>query len=64
MYLAVPSSENTDSYDNYANVRFRHNNDRITNALCVDGHVETFQLRIDNVHTSLQRSNINVNLDQ
>jgi prepilin-type N-terminal cleavage/methylation domain-containing protein/prepilin-type processing-associated H-X9-DG protein len=51
---------NVDSDDNYANVRFRHGNNNQTNALMLDGHVESFTLT-DAYHGSLTRGNINVN---
>jgi len=63
MYLPVASAVNTDSYNNYSNLRYRHAGDRLMNGLFVDGHVDSFELRKDNVRSSLKRLNVNVNLD-
>jgi len=51
---------NMDTLGNWGNVRFRHNNNRNTNVLFLDGHVETHTWR-DQFNTSLLRRNINVN---
>lgn len=63
VYQAVLSNVNTDTFANFGNLRFRHYNDRMMNGLCADGHVETFELRKDNVRSSLKRLNVNVPLD-
>jgi prepilin-type N-terminal cleavage/methylation domain-containing protein len=63
MYLPVASAVNADRYESFTNIRFRHKGNRIMNGLCADGHVESFELRKDNVRSTLKRSNINVNLD-
>lgn len=63
LYLPISSAVNTDSYDSYANVRFRHKKNRLMNGLFVDGHVEPFEIRQGNVGSTLKRANININLD-
>ncbi len=62
LYLPVTTAVNTDSYPNFGNIRFRHKKNRLKNGLFADGHVESFEIRSNNVGSSLKRSNINVNL--
>ena len=63
VYQPVISNVNTDTFANFGNLRFRHYADRMMNGLCADGHVETFELRKDNVRSSLKRLNVNVPLN-
>lgn len=51
---------NQDVQGNDQNVRFRHQNNKVMNALMVDGHVEQFEMKTP-TQTSLLRKNINVN---
>jgi prepilin-type N-terminal cleavage/methylation domain-containing protein/prepilin-type processing-associated H-X9-DG protein len=51
---------NKDMPGNDQNVRFRHQRDKVMNALMADGHVATFQMKSPTVTTFL-RGNINVN---
>jgi len=51
---------NTDTPENYGNVRFRHRGNRQANALMLDGHVETYRFT-DLFSGALLRGNINVN---
>lgn len=57
---------NTDTIQNQQNIRFRHMNNTETNALMLDGHVETYTLKKGNpqypqsVTTTLLRGNIYV----
>jgi len=50
---------NTDRDANVGNIRFRHNGNKMANALMVDGHAEAFTISAQNV-PSLLRRNINV----
>ena len=57
---------NTDTNENWGNVRFRHSRDRITNALMADGHVENFTFNKgpapnDPRKSDLLRKNVYVN---
>ena len=57
---------NSDSAGNPANIRFRHKNNTIANALMVDGHVESFTYdpkkgASNSKVTSLKRRNVYVN---
>lgn len=61
-YGWVPDTEiNADVESNYANIRFRHNDNKTLNALMADGHVESFDYK-SRTNTSLLRANVNVNL--
>jgi prepilin-type N-terminal cleavage/methylation domain-containing protein/prepilin-type processing-associated H-X9-DG protein len=51
---------NTDTPQNGNNVRFRHQNNKVMNALMVDGHVQTFEMKTQFASNFL-RGNINVN---
>ena len=51
---------NTDSPNNQNNVRFRHQNNKVMNALMVDGHVESFEMKTQ-FTSSFLRGHINVN---
>jgi prepilin-type N-terminal cleavage/methylation domain-containing protein/prepilin-type processing-associated H-X9-DG protein len=51
---------NRDDAGNGNNVRFRHQNNKVMNALMVDGHVQTFEMKTQFQSTFL-RGNINVN---
>jgi prepilin-type N-terminal cleavage/methylation domain-containing protein/prepilin-type processing-associated H-X9-DG protein len=57
---------NTDTNENWGNVRFRHSRDRVTNALMADGHVENFKFNPglapnDRRKSDLLRKNVYVN---
>lgn len=52
---------NKDSPKNAGNVRFRHKGDTQTNALMLDGHVESFTLNKGTKQPNLLRKNIYVN---
>ena len=51
---------NKDATGNDHNFRFRHNRDKVMNALMVDGHVQSFEMK-SRYQSSLLRGNINVN---
>ena len=51
---------NKDDVGNANNVRFRHQNNKIMNALMVDGHVEAFEMKTQ-FSSSFLRGHINVN---
>lgn len=55
------AGDNTDSASSISqeNVRFRHNNNKVCNALMVDGHAQSFYLKGKN-QTTLLRKNIDV----
>jgi prepilin-type processing-associated H-X9-DG protein len=55
-----PQFNNTDSTQNPQNIRFRHNKDKIANALQADGSVQSYQFR-DGTNSDFKRGNINVN---
>jgi prepilin-type processing-associated H-X9-DG protein/prepilin-type N-terminal cleavage/methylation domain-containing protein len=59
------SDLNKDTYNNWGNIRYRHNNNTQTNVLFVDGHCGTFNLKSRgtsaNTTTDLLRKNVNVN---
>lgn len=52
---------NTDTDDNWATIRFRHNRNTQANALMADGHVETYTYNPNTRTTDMLRKNINVN---
>jgi prepilin-type N-terminal cleavage/methylation domain-containing protein/prepilin-type processing-associated H-X9-DG protein len=56
----IPSLVNTDNTGNANNVRFRHQNNKVMNALMVDGHVQTFEMK-GQYQSDFLRGNINVN---
>ena len=51
---------NMDHPSNANNVRFRHQNNKVMNALMVDGHVQNFEMKSQN-QSNFLRGNINVN---
>jgi prepilin-type N-terminal cleavage/methylation domain-containing protein/prepilin-type processing-associated H-X9-DG protein len=51
---------NMDHPSNANNVRFRHQNNKVMNALMVDGHVQSFEMK-NQFQSTLLRGNINVN---
>ena len=51
---------NMDHPNNANNVRFRHQNNKVMNALMVDGHVQNFEMKSQN-QSNFLRGNINVN---
>jgi prepilin-type N-terminal cleavage/methylation domain-containing protein/prepilin-type processing-associated H-X9-DG protein len=55
-----PTFVNTDRAGNDNNVRFRHQSNKVMNALMVDGHVQSFEMKT-RFATTLLRGNINVN---
>lgn len=52
---------NTDTPNNWATIRFRHNRNTQANALMADGHVETYTYNSKAQTTDMLRKNINVN---
>jgi prepilin-type processing-associated H-X9-DG protein len=52
---------NLDSNNNSGNIRFRHNNNKQSNVLMLDGHVQVFNYNKNSKTTDLLRSNIYVN---
>ena len=55
-----PAYVNKDHANNRNNVRFRHQNNKVMNALMVDGHVQTFEMK-GQYQSDFLRGNINVN---
>ena len=51
---------NTDTPSNPLNARFRHQNNKVMNALMVDGHVQSFEMKT-RYQSDFLRGNINVN---
>jgi prepilin-type processing-associated H-X9-DG protein len=51
---------NKDDPGNANNIRFRHQNNKVMNALMVDGHVQSFEMKTQ-FSSSFLRGNINVN---
>ena len=51
---------NMDDPNNRSNVRFRHQNNKVMNALMVDGHVQSFEMKTQ-FSSSFLRGNIDVN---
>jgi prepilin-type processing-associated H-X9-DG protein/prepilin-type N-terminal cleavage/methylation domain-containing protein len=56
-----PAYFNTDTGNNWATIRFRHNRNTQANALMVDGHVESFNYNNKTQASDMLRKNINVN---
>jgi len=56
-----PQDYNSDNYDNWATIRFRHASNTQANALMLDGHVQSFNYNAHNQSTDMLESNINVN---
>jgi prepilin-type processing-associated H-X9-DG protein/prepilin-type N-terminal cleavage/methylation domain-containing protein len=52
---------NTDTVDNWGQIRFRHNGNTQANALMLDGHVQTFTYKPSTKTTDLLMGNIDVN---
>jgi len=52
---------NTDSTDNWGQIRFRHNGSTQANALMLDGHVQTFTYKASTNTTDFLMGNIDVN---
>ncbi|HEX4055798.1 MAG TPA: type II secretion system protein [Tepidisphaeraceae bacterium] len=52
---------NTDTENNWATIRFRHNRNTQANALMADGHVETYTYNPKTQSTDMLRKNIDVN---
>jgi prepilin-type N-terminal cleavage/methylation domain-containing protein/prepilin-type processing-associated H-X9-DG protein len=55
-----PQYVNKDDPNNRSNVRFRHQNNKVMNALMVDGHVQSFEMK-SQFSSSFLRGNIDVN---
>jgi prepilin-type processing-associated H-X9-DG protein len=58
---ALPVDINKDSPGNPGNIRFRHNGNKIANALMLDGHVQSFSYNKSNQTTDLLLKNVCVN---
>ncbi len=56
---ANPASLNTDTPENWGNIRYRHGDDDKTNVLFVDGHTSSFTFK-DATEGQLKRNNVNV----
>jgi prepilin-type N-terminal cleavage/methylation domain-containing protein/prepilin-type processing-associated H-X9-DG protein len=54
------SDRNADTQNNWGNIRFRHMNNTMANALMLDGHVTTFRYNKQSNTSDLLRGNINV----
>jgi prepilin-type processing-associated H-X9-DG protein/prepilin-type N-terminal cleavage/methylation domain-containing protein len=52
---------NTDTIQNWGNIRFRHGSNNQANALMVDGHVQSFNYNSVTHSTDMLASNVNVN---
>jgi len=57
----TPDKINTDGDLNTGNIRFRHSKDTQTNALMLDGHVQSFSYNKNTKTTDMLRKNIYVN---